>query len=78
MEKNTYYFNVQETFQSTLQGEGYFSGRVADFIRLYGCPVGCFFCDTGYSLPDGDYYKKKLPKILDQLKIYWQKLNLNL
>lgn len=62
MEKNTYYFNVQETFQSTLQGEGYFSGRVADFIRLYGCPVGCFFCDTGYSLPDGDYYKKKLPK----------------
>ncbi len=62
MEKNTYYFNVQETFQSTLQGEGHYAGRVADFIRLYGCPVGCFFCDTGYASPDGDYYKKKLPK----------------
>ena len=61
-------FNVQETFQSTLQGEGYFSGRVCDFIRLYGCPVGCFFCDTGYASPDGEYYKKQLPKHSKSLK----------
>ena len=53
---------IQETFQKTLQGEGFHSGRVCDFIRLYGCPVGCFFCDTGYASPDGDYYLKKLPK----------------
>ena len=46
MMENTIKFNVQETFQSTLQGEGYNSGRVCDFIRLYGCPVGCFFCDN--------------------------------
>ena len=51
-------FNIQETFQNTIQGEGYHSGRPCDFIRLYGCPVGCFFCDTGYASPDGDYYKK--------------------
>ena len=62
MIKNTIKFNVQETFQSTLQGEGYHSGRVCDFIRLYGCPVGCFFCDTGYAFPNGEYYKKELPK----------------
>ena len=62
MIENTLKFNVQETFQSTLQGEGYQAGRVCDFIRLYGCPVGCWFCDTGYASPDGDYYKKKLPK----------------
>lgn len=56
-------FNVHETFQSTLQGEGFHAGRACDFIRLYGCPVGCFFCDTGYKSPDGEYYKKQLPKI---------------
>ena len=55
-------FNVHETFQDTVQGEGYYAGTPADFIRLYGCPVGCFFCDTGYASPDGDYYKKKLPR----------------
>jgi 7-carboxy-7-deazaguanine synthase len=40
---------VQETFQNTIQGEGYWSGLPVDFIRLYGCPVGCPWCDTGYS-----------------------------
>ena len=55
-------FNIHETFQDTVQGEGYYAGTPADFIRLYGCPVGCFFCDTGYASPDGDYYKKKLPR----------------
>lgn len=56
------FFNIHETFQNTVQGEGYYAGTPADFIRLYGCPVGCFFCDTGYASPDGDYYKKKLPR----------------
>ena len=54
--------NIQETFQDTIQGEGFHAGTPADFIRTYGCPVGCWFCDTGYSSPDGDYYKKTLPK----------------
>jgi len=40
---------VHETFQETIQGEGYWSGTPCDFIRLSGCPVGCWFCDTGYS-----------------------------
>ena len=55
-------FNIQETFQDTVQGEGYHSGRPCDFIRLYGCPVGCFFCDTGYAFPDGEWYRKQIPK----------------
>ena len=54
--------NIQETFQDTLQGEGYHSGRPCDFIRLYGCPVGCSFCDTGYAYPDGEWYKRQIPK----------------
>ncbi|MDR1974045.1 MAG: 7-carboxy-7-deazaguanine synthase QueE [Bacteroidales bacterium] len=35
---------VIETFYS-LQGEGYFAGSAAFFIRLAGCPVQCDFCD---------------------------------
>ena len=31
---------VMEHFY-TLQGEGYFQGRAAYFIRLGGCDVGC-------------------------------------
>ena len=54
--------NIHETFQETLQGEGYFTGTACDFIRTYGCPVGCYFCDTGYASPDGEYYKKQIKK----------------
>ncbi|MFV0575366.1 MAG: 7-carboxy-7-deazaguanine synthase QueE [Vibrio sp.] len=30
----------------TIQGEGYFTGVPAVFIRLQVCPVGCAWCDT--------------------------------
>jgi len=40
---------IHETFQSTVQGEGYWSGSLVDFIRLSGCPVRCPWCDTGYA-----------------------------
>tara|TARA_Y100000310_G_scaffold189503_1_gene189475 strand:+ start:32 stop:655 length:624 start_codon:yes stop_codon:yes gene_type:complete len=70
-------FNIQETFQNTIQGEGYHSGRPCDFIRLYGCPVGCFFCDTGYASPDGDYYKKKLPKHIKTIEQLQDELKSN-
>jgi 7-carboxy-7-deazaguanine synthase len=43
---------VHETFQNTIQGEGYWVGSPCDFIRLYGCPVGCSWCDTGYGSPE--------------------------
>jgi len=36
---------VVEVFQS-IQGEGYFTGTPATFIRLAGCPLNCTFCDT--------------------------------
>ncbi|NJO71132.1 MAG: 7-carboxy-7-deazaguanine synthase QueE, partial [Oscillatoriales cyanobacterium RM1_1_9] len=39
---------IHETFQNTVQGEGYWTGTPVDFIRLSGCPVGCHYCDTGY------------------------------
>jgi len=36
---------VMEHFY-TLQGEGFFSGQAAYFIRLGGCDVGCVWCDV--------------------------------
>lgn len=36
---------VMEAFY-TIQGEGFFSGQAAYFIRLAGCDVGCHWCDV--------------------------------
>ena len=30
----------------TLQGEGFYKGTAAYFIRLGGCDVGCYWCDV--------------------------------
>ncbi|MEY3049258.1 MAG: hypothetical protein RL365_1296 [Bacteroidota bacterium] len=43
MEHSSY--QVMEHF-GTLQGEGYYTGRAAFFIRLSGCDVGCVWCDV--------------------------------
>ena len=36
---------VMEAFY-TIQGEGYFQGNAAYFIRLAGCDIGCHWCDV--------------------------------
>lgn len=36
----------------TIQGEGPFAGEAAVFLRLHGCPLRCFFCDTEFSGPN--------------------------
>jgi len=41
-------YPVVETFHS-IQGEGIWTGVSAFFIRLAGCDVGCWFCDTKIS-----------------------------
>jgi 7-carboxy-7-deazaguanine synthase len=30
----------------TLQGEGFHTGKAAYFLRIGGCDVGCYWCDT--------------------------------
>lgn len=41
-------YKVQEIFYS-LQGEGYWVGHPAVFIRFYGCNLQCSYCDTPQS-----------------------------
>ena len=41
-------YAVNEIFYS-LQGEGYYAGRAAIFIRFAGCNLRCPFCDTDFS-----------------------------
>jgi 7-carboxy-7-deazaguanine synthase len=43
-------YPIVERFYS-LQGEGYWVGQPAYFIRLGGCPVACTWCDTRHSWP---------------------------
>jgi 7-carboxy-7-deazaguanine synthase len=38
---------IQEVFY-TLQGEGPFSGHPAVFVRLAGCNLRCYWCDTDF------------------------------
>ena len=56
---------IHETFQKTIQGEGYWAGTPVDFIRLAGCPVGCHYCDTGYA--DGGISLPRQIQTLDKL-----------
>ncbi|RYD57732.1 MAG: radical SAM protein [Sphingobacteriales bacterium] len=41
----------------TLQGEGFYTGQAAYFIRLGGCDVGCVWCDVKESW-DADVHPK--------------------
>lgn len=40
----------------TIQGEGPFAGDAAVFLRLHGCNLRCFFCDTEFSNPQDKYH----------------------
>ena len=45
---------LMESF-NTIQGEGYFSGQSAHFLRIGGCDVGCHWCDVKESWDENDH-----------------------
>lgn len=51
------YFNVNEIFGPTFQGEGPHTGQHVSFLRLAGCNLACTWCDTPYSW-DWERYDK--------------------
>jgi len=54
-------YPVHETFHSW-QGEGDHSGKSAFFVRLYGCPVHCPWCDSA-----GTWHPDYVPDKVDRI-----------
>jgi organic radical activating enzyme len=59
---------VMEQFY-TLQGEGYFHGHAAYFIRLAGCDVGCVWCDVKESWDADKHPLKTIEEIVANAKV---------
>lgn len=55
-------YKINEIFYS-LQGEGFYAGTPAVFIRLSGCNLACPFCDTKHQ--EGTFYE--LPELLKEV-----------
>jgi organic radical activating enzyme len=56
---------VMEAFY-TIQGEGFYQGRAAYFIRLGGCDVGCVWCDVKESWDASIHPKFSVEEIVEQ------------
>jgi organic radical activating enzyme len=56
---------VMEDFY-TIQGEGFYQGHAAYFIRLGGCDVGCVWCDVKESWDSSPYPLIYIGKIVDR------------
>lgn len=52
----------------TIQGEGYYQGRAAYFVRLAGCDVGCPWCDVKESWDATAYPQLSVEEIVAQVK----------
>jgi organic radical activating enzyme len=63
VEINSKNLPVMETFYS-IQGEGFYAGRPAYFIRLGGCDVGCGWCDVKESWDHGEHEIININKIV--------------
>ena len=52
----------------TIQGEGYYQGQAAYFIRLGGCDVGCVWCDVKESWDASAYPVVAVEEITQRVK----------
>lgn len=55
---------VQEVFP-TIQGEGPFQGEPAVFVRLWGCNLKCFWCDTDF---ESSEWNPKLDQLMTNIR----------
>ena len=57
---------VMESFY-TIQGEGFFQGKAAYFIRLGGCDVGCVWCDVKDSWDASKHPQRSVEDIVNEV-----------
>lgn len=62
-------YPVMESFY-TIQGEGFFQGHAAYFIRLGGCDVGCIWCDVKESWEMDHQPIKDIDQIVAEASAY--------
>jgi organic radical activating enzyme len=60
------YLYINEEFYS-IQGEGLHTGVPMYFVRLQGCEVGCYFCDTKYTWRAAPEKKKSICEIFENI-----------
>lgn len=60
-------FPVMEHFY-TIQGEGFYTGNAAYFIRLGGCDVGCVWCDVKESWDASIHPQVSIETMIDWVK----------
>tara|TARA_B100000809_G_scaffold52948_1_gene48327 strand:+ start:49 stop:681 length:633 start_codon:yes stop_codon:yes gene_type:complete len=54
----------------TIQGEGFYKGSAAYFIRLGGCDVGCHWCDVKESWDSDIHPPTDIVNIVNEAKIH--------
>ena len=52
----------------TIQGEGFYSGRAAFFIRTAGCDVGCVWCDVKESWDADKHPLQSIDFLIDEVQ----------
>tara|TARA_B100000768_G_scaffold176655_1_gene189701 strand:- start:7739 stop:8371 length:633 start_codon:yes stop_codon:yes gene_type:complete len=60
---------IMESFY-TIQGEGFYKGSAAYFIRIAGCDVGCHWCDVKESWDSDLHPIYSIQKIVQKAKKY--------
>ena len=55
-------YKISEIFTS-FQGEGLWMGIKSFFVRMYGCPVKCDFCDTKNSWASNDSFLESVESL---------------
>jgi len=63
------YLPLMEAFY-TIQGEGYYKGTAAYFIRVGGCDVGCHWCDVKESWDAEKHPPTAIEKIIQDASPY--------
>ena len=59
--------NIKEIFY-TIQGEGPYAGCPAVFVRLAGCNLRCYFCDTDFEPEPDDAGHMKVADIISEIQ----------